>query len=89
MSPGVTLAHDDAHLAVADGYTELTRQGFVILPGLFTSDTIGALEHDLAPAFDNTPFCTGDFYGVENQALRPVADPIAADGRPWSLIRRS
>ncbi len=40
----------------------LTGRGWCIIPNLLPAET-RALAQDLAPAFEATPFCQGDFYG--------------------------
>ena len=40
----------------------LLLDGYCIIPGLLP-ETIAALDRDLAPDFENTPFCRGGFYG--------------------------
>lgn len=42
---------------------ELLREGYCIVPQALAPATIGALEADLEPAFAETPFCRGGFYG--------------------------
>lgn len=42
---------------------QLSAQGWCILRDLLPRPQIEALARDLAPTFDATPFCSGDFYG--------------------------
>jgi len=42
---------------------ELLGQGWCVIPSLLSSDTIQALDTDLADDFEQTPFCEGGFYG--------------------------
>lgn len=51
--------HDDALAA-------LNAHGWCILPNLLPAET-QALAQDLAPAFEATPFCQGDFYGARTK----------------------
>ena len=67
MSPATPVATDAAKGPVADASNQLTLHGFAVLPKLFSPETISALESDLEPAFANTPFCTGDFYGARTK----------------------
>lgn len=41
----------------------LMTQGWCVIPNALPRDTIEALDADLAPIYDATPFCDGDFYG--------------------------
>lgn len=41
----------------------LTTEGWCVIPNALPRDTIEALGADLAPIYDATPFCRGDFYG--------------------------
>ncbi|MDC7810146.1 phytanoyl-CoA dioxygenase family protein [Sphingomonas koreensis] len=41
----------------------LTRDGWCILRDALPAETIAMLDADLAPAFAQTPFCQGSFYG--------------------------
>jgi len=43
--------------------TSLLEQGYCVIPGLVDPDQVEALDRDLAPAFAETPFCQGGFYG--------------------------
>jgi len=58
------------------GATRLKEEGWCILRGLIPAATMDALAGDLGPVFDETPFCTGDFYGGRTK-------------RFGSLLRRS
>lgn len=50
-----------------EALVRLADQGFAVLPQIVSADEIAALENDLASAFANTPFCTGDFYGARTK----------------------
>jgi ectoine hydroxylase-related dioxygenase (phytanoyl-CoA dioxygenase family) len=41
----------------------LTTQGWCVIPNALPRETIEALDADLAPIYEATPFCEGDFYG--------------------------
>lgn len=47
--------HDHAQLLQAHGYC--------VIPGLIDGKRIAQLDRDLAPIFEQTPFCEGGFYG--------------------------
>lgn len=49
----------------ADGAAmgELASSGYTILRGAMSTETMAAIEADLADRFDDTPFCRGGFYG--------------------------
>ena len=42
---------------------KLLEQGYCIIPELINRATIAALDEDLGPDFEETPFCKGGFYG--------------------------
>jgi len=48
---------------------DLFEHGFCILPDLVPTGLVAALEADLAPAFDQTLFCQGDFYGERTKRI--------------------
>lgn len=41
----------------------LMTQGLCVIPNALPRETIDALDADLAPIYEATPFCEGDFYG--------------------------
>ena len=41
----------------------LLREGYCIIPDLVSPERIAALDDDLVPVFERTPFCQGGFYG--------------------------
>jgi ectoine hydroxylase-related dioxygenase (phytanoyl-CoA dioxygenase family) len=41
----------------------LMTQGWCVIPDALPRETIEALDADLAPIYEATPFCEGDFYG--------------------------
>lgn len=55
---------------------QIEQNGFCIIPGLLSAETIQSLNDDLAPAFAKSPMGNGDFYGYKTQ-------------RFGSLLRRS
>lgn len=46
---------------------KLHEQGYCVIPDLIDAEAVAALDHDLAPAFAETPFCKGGFYGERTQ----------------------
>ncbi|MBX3563601.1 MAG: phytanoyl-CoA dioxygenase family protein [Sphingomonas sp.] len=46
-----------------DWTARLAADGYAIIPEVIDRDTITSLASDLAPIFDATPACEGDFYG--------------------------
>jgi len=49
--------------AIEQTRTKLAKDGWCILPYALPAETIADLDADLAPAFAQTPFCRGGFYG--------------------------
>lgn len=49
--------------AIDQTRARLNRDGWCILRAALPAETIAALDTDLAPAFEDTPFCQGSFYG--------------------------
>lgn len=74
-------AIDRADNVVADALVQLAGQGFAILNQLAPVDEIGELERNLTPAFANTPFCEGDFYGARTKRFGRllIRSPRTAD----------
>lgn len=58
MDPNPMLA-----AAIDQTRARLTRDGWCILRAAVPAETIAALDTDLTPAFAETPFCQGSFYG--------------------------
>lgn len=56
------MAHDPALLTAG-----LLSDGYCIIPGACSSETIRALYEDFAPRFATTPFCEGGFYGARTK----------------------
>ena len=49
--------------AIDQTRARLARDGWCVLRAALPPETIAALDADLAPAFAQTPFCQGSFYG--------------------------
>jgi hypothetical protein len=65
----------------ADHYAGLlANEGWCMIPDAISPETVGALDTDLARAFDETPFCEGGFYGGRTKRFgRLLArSPLAA-----------
>lgn len=56
------IVHLEAEIAAVT--TELAANGFCIIPDALTAETVGNLDRDLAPHFEQTPFGEGGFYGT-------------------------
>ena len=62
------LPYQSARPAGFDTAAEaLAGQGWCLLPNLFPQDKVAALDADIAPIFEATPFCEGDFYGAHTK----------------------
>ena len=59
---------------------QLLANGYCVIPGLRPADIIDTLDSDLADDFDQTPFCSGAFYGARTKRFgRLLArSPVAA-----------
>jgi len=59
----------------------LLEQGWCVIPSLLPTYTIAALDAELAPDFEETPFCSGGFYGARTKRFgRLLArSPLAAN----------
>jgi ectoine hydroxylase-related dioxygenase (phytanoyl-CoA dioxygenase family) len=53
----------DLHALKPSHGTTILKDGYVILRGVVDEKTIAGITRDLAPVFDETPFCEGGFYG--------------------------
>lgn len=53
-------------------YEELKERGFCIIPGALPVTVLQDLATDLAPVFERTPFCQGDFYGARTKRFGRV-----------------
>jgi ectoine hydroxylase-related dioxygenase (phytanoyl-CoA dioxygenase family) len=58
----------------------LLSDGYCIIPDLVEAHQIAALDEDLGPAFADTPFCRGGFYGERTKRFGRllVRSPVAA-----------
>lgn len=61
------LAQPVLDLAIEHWSALLLEQGYCVIPELFSPELIGRLDSDLAEDFDETPFCTGGFYGARTK----------------------
>lgn len=80
----------DHRAAVQYWAGRLKRDGFCVIEGLKPAEGMAALDRDLAPIFDATPFCQGGFYGARTKrfggllrrtrrAASLVQDPLILD----------
>lgn len=79
------------HRAAVQYWTgRLQRDGFCVIEGLQPPERMAALDRDLAPIFEATPFCEGGFYGARTKrfggllrrsrrAASLVQDPLILD----------
>lgn len=44
-------------------YSQLMKDGFVIIPDAIDRNIVDAFLNDLEPSFESTPFCQGQFFG--------------------------
>ena len=51
---------------------DLIEKGYVILPGLLSSDHLATINRELAPWLVATPRCEGDFYGWNTTRINSV-----------------
>lgn len=58
MNPPLPLEQSISHWT-----RRLLAHGYCIIPDLLARDRIAAVEEELKPDFEETPFCKGDFYG--------------------------
>lgn len=60
--------------------SKLLADGYCVIPDLLPREAIAALDEDLQPDFEQTPFCKGDFYGSRTKRFgRLLArSPVAA-----------
>lgn len=59
----IQTAEPSLNSQIADWTDRLLEDGYCIIPGLVERSHIDALESDLRADFEETPFCTGGFYG--------------------------
>ncbi|WP_324698908.1 phytanoyl-CoA dioxygenase family protein [Novosphingobium sp. RL4] len=51
---------------------DLKAHGYAVLRGIIDPNIVDALDRDLAPAFETTPFCNGEFYGPRTKRFGRV-----------------
>jgi hypothetical protein len=66
----------------------LLSEGYCVIPGLLPRRTVDVLDRDLAEDFEQTPFCSGGFYGARTKRFGRllVRSPIAAFAVEHPLI---
>lgn len=62
----------------------LLSEGWCVIPDVIPKETIRALDRDLAPAFDETPFCQGGFYGARTKRFGRL---LARSSHSEALVR--
>jgi ectoine hydroxylase-related dioxygenase (phytanoyl-CoA dioxygenase family) len=62
----------DFERAAAYWSAKLLRRGFCVIPHLLPAEEIEALDADLAPDFEQTPFCEARFYGERTKRFGRV-----------------
>ncbi len=60
VAPAIALKAEAAQLL-----SRLQSEGYAIAPAAISADLAEAVAHEMAPYFDATPRCEGDFYGWE------------------------
>ena len=67
--------------SIAHWTEQLFSNGYCVIPNLLPRERIETLDAELAPDFDETPFCRGDFYGSRTKRFgRLLArSPLAAE----------
>jgi ectoine hydroxylase-related dioxygenase (phytanoyl-CoA dioxygenase family) len=81
--------HGSEIAAAAERWTEaLLRDGYCVIPGLLPQRAVDALDRDLEEDFEQTPFCSGGFYGARTKRFGRllVRSPIAAYAVEHPLI---
>jgi ectoine hydroxylase-related dioxygenase (phytanoyl-CoA dioxygenase family) len=56
----------------SDALDHLLKQGYVILPRMLSDASVDQLERELAPWFEATPHCEGDFHGWQTTRIASV-----------------
>jgi ectoine hydroxylase-related dioxygenase (phytanoyl-CoA dioxygenase family) len=70
----------------------LLRRGYVIIPSLVSRNVLHQIKQELAPWFEKTPTCIGDFYGWKttrvNAVLRksPASQALLLHARVLSIV---
>lgn len=67
MTVDADLAVPAENAEIARWTAQVLRDGYAVIPGLIAPDAVAALDRDLAPAFAETPFCQGGFYGEQTK----------------------
>jgi hypothetical protein len=73
--------------------SRLQADGYCIIPNLVAAADIEALNSDLGPCFEATPFCKGDFYGASTKRFgsmlkrSPAAQKLVLNPIILSLAR--
>lgn len=64
----MSMLAPDLRASAAPGWTDhLRRDGFCVLPGLLPAAQMAALDEELHPRFEATPFCEGYFNGYRTK----------------------
>jgi hypothetical protein len=72
---------------------QLLADGYCVIPGLLPTPVINSLDRNLTEDFDNTPFCTGGFYGERTRrfgrllARPPIAAELVQHGLVLGIVR--
>ena len=67
--------------SIADWTKQLLANGYCVIPDLLPRDRIAAVDEELKPDFEETPFCKGGFYGSRTKRFGRLLgrSPIAAE----------
>ena len=67
--------------SIADWTEQLLADGYCVIPDLLPRERIAAVDQELKPDFDETPFCKGNFYGSRTKRFGRLLgrSPIAAE----------
>lgn len=67
--------------SIADWTEQLLANGYCVIPDLLPRERIAAVDEELKPDFEETPFCKGDFYGNRTKRFGRLLgrSPIAAE----------
>jgi hypothetical protein len=57
------MSHSDIEAAIGRWSERLLANGYCVIPDLVPAEDVAALDADLAPDFEATPYCAGRFYG--------------------------
>lgn len=83
MSP-----HNHIDALISRWSERLLVDGYCIIPDLLPRETLEALDADLRPDFEATPFCQGGFYGARTKRFGRILarSPHAADLVQHALV---